>query len=98
MCLIELAENGIDDGGAAALCTLLDPGVGCCMALNHLHLRGNMIGDSGALRLLASAGRLPSLRWLAHRDRGGGQVRADCRRATCLGVRHHAARGRADRA
>ena len=71
MCLIELAENGIDDGGAAALCTLLDPGVGCCMALNHLHLRGNMIGDSGALRLLASAGRLPSLRWL---DLGGNPV------------------------
>lgn len=34
------------------------------MSLGGLHLRGNMIGDSGALRLLASAVHLPSLQWL----------------------------------
>ena len=62
--MLELAENSIDDRGAVALAQLVSEGTGCCMSLTGLGLRGNVIGDRGALQLLQACKELPSLQWL----------------------------------
>ena len=69
--MLELAENSIGDKGAEALAQLLSEGVGCCMSLTGLGLRGNLIGNTGAHRLLQASQELPSLQWL---DLGGNPI------------------------
>ena len=67
--LLELAENAIDDEGARQLSTLLHPQA--CPCLSGLHLRGNLIGDTGARALLQGLRRMPALSWL---DLGGNPI------------------------
>eukprot|EP01043_Picozoa_sp_COSAG02_P050272 COSAG02_NODE_5149_length_4589_cov_52.640757_4_plen_349_part_00 len=69
--VLELAENGIGDEGAVALAQLLSEGAGCCMSLTGLGLRGNVIGNIGASRLLRASQELRSLQWL---DLGGNPI------------------------
>jgi hypothetical protein len=57
---LSLAGNHVQDGGAVGLAAALGAG----FAPEQLDASDNMIGDEGALALVAAAAKSPSLRWL----------------------------------